>query len=405
MNTKKLLLLLIAIFTYGISNAQSADDVFNLLIQKGLVKQTEADSIRAEYALNQQVIKEKQKTFGVLSSRNLSIGGYAQVRYQSLQEPGKIDGFDIRRARLDIKGAISPEWEYRLLTDFAISPKIIDANITYKPFDYLKFTAGQFLIPFSLESNTPDRDLETVDRAQVSGLVARNKDALGDQNGRDLGIQVSGSLLQTPSNRFLLDYYVAYFNGQGINLATDANNFKDVAARLVFHPFEFLDLGGSYTNGYDNWTTTAAKAIKYSATAPYTIISLPTNAITSNNNHSRIGADISATYNDFNFRAEYIEAQEGNYLVGSTTKTLIKNGWYAQAGYYVLPKKLQFVLKYDTYDPTKANPKNDITSFYTYGANYYVNNFVKFQVNYKHKSEQGLSIDKDEVVAQLQVRF
>ncbi|MFI0491972.1 hypothetical protein [Flavobacterium sp.] len=85
MNTKKLLLILIAIFTYGISNAQSADDVFNLLIQKGLVKQTEADSIRAEYALNQQTIKEKQKTFGVLSSRNLSIGGYAQVRYQSLQ--------------------------------------------------------------------------------------------------------------------------------------------------------------------------------------------------------------------------------------------------------------------------------------------------------------------------------
>ncbi|MFI0491973.1 porin, partial [Flavobacterium sp.] len=253
-----------------------------------------------------------------------------------------------------MKGNFSPEWEYRLQTDFAVSPKIIDAYITYKPFDALKFTAGQFIIPFSLESTTSDNTLETIDRAQVSGLVARNKDALGDQNGRDLGIQVSGSLLQTPSNRFLLDYYIAYFNGQGINLATDANNFKDVAARLVVHPFEFLDLGGSYTNGYDNWVTTAAKAATYNAPigSVITIKTLATNAITSNNNHSRIGADIAFTYNDFNFKAEYIEAQEGTYLVGTTVKTLIKNGWYAQAGYYVLPKKLQFVVKYDTYDPT-----------------------------------------------------
>ncbi len=61
MKTKKLLLTLIAILTYSISNAQSSDDVFNLLIQKGLVKQTEADSIRAEYAIKQQE-KPKDKT-------------------------------------------------------------------------------------------------------------------------------------------------------------------------------------------------------------------------------------------------------------------------------------------------------------------------------------------------------
>ena len=382
MKTKKILFLIIVFFTIGIATAQSSDDVLNLLIQKGLVKQNDADSIRADYAFKQQEVKEKRKLFNVLSSRNINIGGYTQVRYQSLQELGKADGFDIRRARLDIKGNFSAEWEYRLQTDFAINTKIIDAYFVYKPFDYLKITGGQFLIPNSLESTTSDSSLETIDRAQISGLTGRNKDALGDQNGRDIGLQVSGSLFKTTENRFLLDYYLAYFDGQGINIAGDKNESKDIAVRVVAHPYQFLDFGVSYSNGYDCWTTPAT-----------------------NQDQIRIGADVAVNYNDFSIRAEYLQAQQGTYIVNGLNRDLLKDGWYAQVGYFFLPKKLQFVAKYDTYDPTKNNPKNDITSFYTLGANLYPNSFVKFQVNYKHKSEQGFSINKDEIIAQLQLKF
>ncbi|SEG01857.1 porin [Flavobacterium urumqiense] len=382
MKAKKILFLVIVFFTIGTATAQSSDDVLNLLIQKGLVKQNDADSIRADYAFKQQEVKEKQKLFNVLSSRNINIGGYTQVRYQSLQEPGKADGFDIRRARLDIKGNFSAEWEYRLQTDFAINTKIIDAYFVYKPFDYLKITGGQFLIPNSLESTTSDSSLETIDRAQISGLTGRNKDALGDQNGRDIGLQASGSLFKTTENRFLLDYYLAYFDGQGINIAGDKNESKDIAVRVVAHPYQFLDFGVSYSNGYDCWTTPAI-----------------------NQDQIRIGADVAVNYNDLSIRAEYLQAQQGTYIVNGVNRDLLKDGWYAQVGYFFLPKKLQFVAKYDTYDPTKNNPKNDITSFYTLGANLYPNSFVKFQVNYKHKSEQGFSINKDEIIAQLQLKF
>lgn len=382
MKTKKTLLFFISIFTFGIATAQTSDDVLNLLIQKGLVKQNDADSIRAEYALKQQEVKEKQKTFGVLSSRNLSIGGYTQLRYQSLQEKGKPDGFDIRRARLDIRGNFSPEWEYRLQTDFAVSPKIIDAYFVYKPYDFLKITGGQFIVPVSLENTTPDFGLETIDRAQVTGLAGRNKDALGDQNGRDIGLQASGSLFKTESNRFLLDYYLGYFNGQGINIAADKNESKDIAARIIVHPYRFLDFGISYSNGYDNFGTPAKNQVQ-----------------------NRIGADVSVNYNDFTFRAEYLQTQQGTYIVSGKTRDLLKEGWCAQVGYFVLPNKLQLVAKYDTFNPTKNNPKNDITTFYTLGANLYPNSFVKFQINYKHKNEEGFSINKDEIVAQLQVKF
>lgn len=382
MNSKNILLILLSIFTFGIAKAQSSDDILNLLIQKGLVKQNDADSIRADYALKQQEVKEKQKTFGVFSSRNLSIGGYTQLRYQSLQEKGKPDGFDIRRARLDIRGNFSPEWEYRLQADFAVATKLVDAYFVYKPYDFLKITGGQFIVPVSLENTTSDSSLETIDRAQVTGLAGRNKGAIGDQNGRDIGVQLNGTVFKTESGRFFLDYYIAYLNGQGINLAADKNESKDIAARLVAHPYSFLDFGVSYSNGKDIWST-----------------------ITKDQNQILFGADLALNYKNFSFKTEYLQAQQGTYVVNTKTINLLKEGWYAQVGYFALPKKLQFVAKYDTFDPTKDNPKNDITTFYTLGGNFYPNSFIKFQINYKHKAEQGNSINKDEIVAQLQIKF
>lgn len=382
MKTKKILLILLSIFASSLASAQSSDDVLNLLIQKGLVKQNDADSIRADYALKQQEVKEKQKIFGVFSSRNLSIGGYTQLRYQSLQEKGKPDGFDIRRARLDIRGNFSPEWEYRLQADFAVATKLVDAYFVYKPYDFLKITGGQFIVPVSLENTTADSSLETIDRAQVTGLAGRNKGAIGDQNGRDIGVQVSGSLFKTQSSRFLLDYYIAYFNGQGVNIAGDKNEGKDIATRVVVHPYDFLDFGVSYSNGKDTWTT-----------------------IAKDQKHILFGADLAVNYADFSLKTEYLQAQEGTYVVKGQTINLLRSGWYAQLGYFALPKKLQIVAKYDTYDPTKDNAINDISTFYTLGANLYPNSFIKFQINYKHRVEQGNSINKDEIVAQLQIKF
>lgn len=382
MNSKKILFILISLFTFGISSSQTSDDVLNLLIQRGLVNQSDADSIRADYALKQQDVKEKQKIFYVLSKSNLSIGGFANFRYKSLEEPGKKDGFDVRRARLDIKGKLSPEWDYRLQTDFAISPKILDAYFTYKPYDYFQVTGGQFKIQFGLEGPASPINIETIDRAQVSDLIGRGKDAIGDQSGRDIGVQLNGSLFKTQSNRFLLDYYLGYFNGQGINTSADKNNNKDIVARIVTHPYPFLDFGISYSNGYDSWGTPAK-----------------------NQDHIRYGTDLAIKYNDFSFSTEYIEAQEGTYVVNGQTKDLIRRGWYAQAGYFLLPKKFQVVLKYDTFDKTKNDPKNDISTFYTAGVNYIITKFARFQLNYKHKEEQGNSINKDEIVAQLEVKF
>jgi hypothetical protein len=54
MKTSKAIILLLSISSLQLASAQSSDDLLNLLIKRGLVKQTEADSLRATLALRQQ---------------------------------------------------------------------------------------------------------------------------------------------------------------------------------------------------------------------------------------------------------------------------------------------------------------------------------------------------------------
>jgi phosphate-selective porin OprO and OprP len=184
-----LFLLLQCIFALG----QSSNDILNVLIANKTITQQQADSLRADAAIKQQETDSKKKSFPLTASRLFQLQGYTQVRYQQLQESGKNSGFDIRRARLDVKGSINPVFGYRLLADFAGSPKLIDAYTEIKLADYFIIMAGQFKIPFSYENLVPDRELEVIDRSQVvEALVARSKDILGNTNGRDIGIQAGG---------------------------------------------------------------------------------------------------------------------------------------------------------------------------------------------------------------------
>jgi phosphate-selective porin OprO and OprP len=380
------------------TNAQTSNDLLNLLTQKGTITKTEADSIRVEYASKQRVVEAKQDSFPLNLGRLLRLSGYTQVQYVNYQNPSKNNGFGIKRARLDFQGDFSSKWGYRVLVDFVgssgatgtaptggtlLSPTLFDAFIAYRPWNFLKITAGQFLVPISLENLTQDRNLETIDRSQVvSALVARkgdlaNKlvDSIGNQNGRDLGIQVSGSILPIES-RYLLDYYLALLNGAGIN-TLDNNQSKDFAGRLVLHPFKVLDIGASYYNGFDVFTSSPTRS----------------------QNRERIGTEFALNLNQLSVKGEWIQGKDGN------TNPIVHQGWYLQASYFLWPRHLQGVFRYDTYDPNTAVSKNIATStYYVFGLNYFFNVWTKIQVDYSWRTENP-SINNNVFNVQLQLGF
>lgn len=357
------------------SFSQSTNDVLNLLISNKTISQSQADSIRAEAALSQQQADASKKSFFITAARQMQLTGFTQVRFQAFQESGKHSSFDIRRARVDLKGSITPVFSYRLQADFAGNPKLLDGYGEIKLADYFTITAGQFKIPFSMENLAPVNKMEMIDFSQVvEALVARTKDVIGNQNGRDIGVQFGGTIFKI-KDLPLIEYRLGVFNGSGINVADTANSAKDIVGRLIFTPLKGLTFGGGYYKGWD-------KAIKPD---------VPGQSQTRN----RVGGEFSYVTTSFSLKGEYISGKDGK-----TSRA----GWYIQAGYFVIPQKLQVLGKYDVYDPNTSKP-NNISTNYVFGANYNFNNWSRLQAFYTIRQEEGPAIKNNFLSVQYQIGF
>jgi phosphate-selective porin OprO/OprP len=388
------------------AKAQTADDILNILTKKGTLTQQEADSIRRESAVRLRQTEAIADSFPLRLGRSLNLSGYSQIIYQNFEHPvvGKItDGFSIKRARLDFQGHFSSQFDYRLLVDFVgqsgtngtaatggqlISPFLVEAFIVYKPFTWLNVKAGQMIVEFGPENTTQDRNLDLIERSQVvNALLARKGDAanglvdsIGNQNGRDIGIQLNGSLFRI-EGRHLVDYYVQLLNGAGIN-TLDNNQSKDIDARLVLHPLRFLSLGGSYYDGFDRFTGTPTK----------------------DQLRTRWGLETELELNALSIKGEYIHGQDGSNNLKTGASASLHQGWYGQVGYFILPRHLQGVFRYDWYDPNTAKSQVNST-YYDVGLNYFFNVWTKVQVYYSLRNQEGPTINNNMFEAQLQLAF
>jgi phosphate-selective porin len=358
------------------AKAQQNEDLLNILIKKGLVTQQEADSIRSEQAIKEQAQRDKEKENQhniSIGSRALQISGLVQARYQDFQQSGVNNSFDVHRARLDARGNITDNWSYELYTEFAATTKLLEAYTTYRFGDFLRISAGQFKVPISYESLLGDSQLDFIDRSQtVEALAGRSKDVIGNQIGRDLGVQASGSFAKI-NDYYLFDYTLGVFNGAGIDVTSDNNNYKDFAGRLVVHPIKALSFGGSLYEGEDVPTGSPKSQVR-----------------------NRYGFDGQFVSGPLSVAAEYLHGTDG---------AINRDGWYAQAGYYLIPNFFQILGKYDTYDPNKVKP-TDRTYIYTAGVNFVFNRWTKLSVDYLFRHEEtAVQINNDILETQLQIAF
>ncbi len=371
-------LLLGILFTAITAKAQQNDDLINLLLKKNVISQHEADSLRADQAIKEQARKDKENVHGItIGSKALQLSGLVQVRYQGFQQSGVNDAFDLHRIRLDVRGDVTDKWSYDIYSEFGgATVKLVDAWTSYKFGDYLKFTAGQFKIPFSLESLITDSQLEFIDRSQVvEALVGRSKDVISstsNQQGRDIGVQITGNLAKL-DDHYLFDYSFGVFNGAGYDVTTDNNDHKDFGGRLVIHPVKNLSIGADFYNGLANYGTPAT-----------------------NQTRNRGGFDARYVTGPLSVQAEYDKGTDG---------IIKRDGYFGQAAYFVVPKKLQLAAKYDTYDPNKIKP-TDRTFIYTGGINYFFSDWTKITIDYLDRHEEAATQIKNNILeVQLQLIF
>jgi phosphate-selective porin len=297
------------------------------------------------------------------------------------------NSFAFRRARLGVTGSIPYDFSYYVMAELSPTfkgPYLLDAFFSWKAAGrYLKISAGQFKSPFGLELSTPCQSLYTVDRSLVVNELA--------SPFRDQGLMFSGSTdslkifgIEKPN---IFSYSLAITNGTGLNTA-DNNRSKDIIGRIVFAPCNFFQLGGSYHYGKEK---------------------NPDATVTKADILTRWGADIQLKKSFGRFgllsQSEYIYAKDdGSKLVGGgcgATPEVVQ-GSFKRGGIYSqlmlqTPWKIEPVVKIERYDPNLDIENTDHTEYskdtWTFGFNYYVNDWTRIQMNYLYKSETSSSTD------------
>jgi phosphate-selective porin OprO/OprP len=179
----------------------------------------------------------------------LRITGQIQADYRAYLDKGDntdIDTFLLRRARLGIESDIAQHYEFRFLPDFGQGTATIqDSYLNIHYWDAFAFEGGKFKQPFSYEQLIQDRYVPTNERSMIDQLVP----------ARDVGVMLHGEGLFDHR----LDWAVSVSDGE-INGNSDLNNHKDVAARLAYYPFgndegetplKRLEVGVSATTGIE----------------------------------------------------------------------------------------------------------------------------------------------------------
>jgi phosphate-selective porin len=317
--------------------------------------------VLADFALTGTAAgQNKKEPPPVTSSRAFRLSGYTQFLYNYLDKG--TDSFSIPRARLTLSGELLKNIRFRIQIDGVKSPALIDANVDFLFNPAYGLRIGQYYVPMSLENNTSDADMDTILRSQVVNALAPSRD-LGSQ-GRDIGAMFMGRYS-------IAEYYLGIFNGAGIN-KLDTNKAKDLAARLILHPTESLAIGGSLYSGRNNPVQNGPDVTR-----------------------DRVALEATWMPGDFSLKGEFISAKDD---------LTSKSGWYLQGGYFVLPKKLQALIKWDTYDKDR-DASADRTDLFTLGVNWFLWEKTKLMVNYNLYGKEGEGTTNQAISVQFQAAF
>ncbi len=396
-------------------------------------------------AVVEKTVDEKKPVYVIpgASELKLTLGGLLQAQYEGgdvFAFEGRFgsaaidDRFRLRRARINVTGEFLEQFDFKLEGEFEQSDVAVtvrdatgrtlasnstrtefgatDLFINWHQYPEFQVKVGQYKAPFGLEQLSPDPKLFTTERSEVTSALTPE---------RQVGIQIWGKPLANafPEQKDLVTYWAGMFNGNGRNNAVNDNDQYMYAARIELQPWK-----GKLAE-QESWVRFGANALS-SDDSPGTVLS-PAGTLRVNSDGSlstftaptaaqREGYGVDATFHwgPFDLIGEYLteryESRTGRGF-GPTFPDFTAEGYYAQGSYFIMPKKLQVVAKYEHFNPGQV--VDDNLDSITGGVNYYIHgDDVKLMADYIHtwskfreaRPALGES-DFDEVIVRLQVLF
>ena len=294
-------------------------------------------------------------------------------------------GFELRRARLELAGEFFETWQWQVGAEFAPSaqdnasatteslnckvsattgaqtctpqenaidnpsakPAPTDVFVNYAGTPWTNLEVGQYYLPFSLENRISDNTTAFLERALVIRSIAAPLQ-------RDIGAMFWG---ESPDR--VLYYAAGVFNGDGPNRPNVDNDY-DFAGRVFVRPLAKLPVGPSKWAqfgfsvhagnrdpnkvGYDMPSMTTAQGFAFWKPT-YTDSQGRLVHILPSTTQQAYGADVYVPIDNFDFTGEFVysdyhtrETVDGYQLSPYTWRLGALTGWglYAQVGYWII---------------------------------------------------------------------
>src|SRR5438093_3366923 len=360
----------------------------------------------------------------------LVLGGFIQVNFEDgdvsafegrFGQTALKDRFRLRRARINLTGDFTENFDFKIEGDFETSDGIssgrtafeaTDIFINWHQFPEAQIKIGQCKAPFGLEQLTPDTTLFMIERSLPTGAITTD---------RQIGAQLWGKPFASvwPDQKDLLTYYAGIFNGNGRNISNNDNNNFMYVGRLESTPFKSklwgqessLKLGADVLNSRDDAGTNISQSLNLLVNADG---SLSPFVLPGADERTAWSVDAWLKLGPFDLIGEYLE----EYVNGRTVNGVppgfadfTTDGFYVTGGYFLIPKKLQAVVQWQYLNPGQKG--NDGLYSILGGLNYYIHgDDLKLMVNYLHswsdfrQANPEFGQDQfDQVLGRVQVMF
>ena len=400
-----------------------------LVLERKLEIKDEADKTAAAAT---PVVKASDRGFSIQSAdgqNQVKLRGVLHVdgRFMLDDDTDVTDQWQATRVRPIIEGTLGGIYDFRFTPDFGQGRTVIqDAYVTARFKPEFQLTAGKFKSPVGLERLQSANDIRFVSRAFPTSLAPN----------RDIGLQLAGNLL---GDR--LSYAAAWLNGSNDGSSSetfgdvDLNDDKEWAARLFAHPFAESDhfalrgLGVGIAATYTDQLGTSAQPLlpSYRTPAQATFFRYRTGATPTlaDGERTRLAPQLYYYVGSLGLLAEYTEVSQDVSRAtadGLRTGTVDSTAWQLAASWFLTGEEASFRgfkpnsvfdLGSDTWgafelaaryhelrigdeafaggtasfaDPAVSARK---ASGYTLGLNWYLNQNVKWVLNYEHTTFDG----------------
>jgi phosphate-selective porin OprO and OprP len=344
----------------------------------------------------------------------------------------------LRRVRPIVEGSFANIYDFRFTPDFAQGRTVIqDAFVTARFRPWAAVTVGKFKVPIGLERIQSATDLRFIERGFPTGLVPN----------RDIGVQLGGEW-----RGGLISYNVGYTNGvldggsaeNNVTPDGESDAKGDVNARVFFQPFLNSDnfalrglgfgVGGTYVDSTGSATNTLltsyrtpgqATFFSYRASAAAAGATPAVNGAYASGERLRLSPQFYYYYNNIGLLGESVRvSQDVSRLVGTTlsSTTLDNSAWQLQFSWLLTGEEQTFrspnpaqpfqlgkpgwgawelvarvqelTIDDDAFSGGAASFANPATSAHRakaagIGLNWYLNQNVKWQLNYDFTTFDG----------------